>query len=298
MTAILDLLSRLFALLPLRVALAVGRGCGRLAHVCSARRGEIRARIRESLGVSEAEARGIQRRVYANMGMNLVETLRLRFADVEELRSRIRFEGLERMPPAGQGCIALLAHTGNWEMQLVASCLHLPQRLNVVVKALKPESLNRWITGVRSRLGARIHDRRGSVRELIRVLRDGENLAFMLDQNAKRNWGIFVDFFGKPACTSDGLAQLAALTGAPILPVLCRRLEDHSLLVEVGEAIPGPTNRGEPEIHRVTAACTRVIEDFIRAHPDQWIWMHRRWRTQPSPAKPPESTLDDPPDAD
>ena len=112
-------------------------------------------------------------------------------------------------------------------------------------------------------------------------------MAFILDQNAKKNWGIFVDFFGKPACTSHGLAQMAALSGHKIFPVTCRRERDtRNLIVEIGEEIPGPTDRSEEEVHRVTQECTRYLERFIREHPEQWIWMHRRWKTKPDPEIP------------
>jgi KDO2-lipid IV(A) lauroyltransferase len=154
--------------------------------------------------------------------------------------------------------------------------------LHIVVKSLKPESLNRWITDTRSRWGTRVHDRRGSVRNLIEALKEGNPIGFIIDQNAKRNWGVFVDFFGRPACTTDGLAQLAAIGGKPIFPVFCRRDPvTRSLIAEIGEEIVGPSDRSPEEIERVTAECTRKLEDFIRKYPDQWIWMHRRWRTRP-----------------
>jgi KDO2-lipid IV(A) lauroyltransferase len=113
------------------------------------------------------------------------------------------------------------------------------------------------------------------------VVKKNEPLGFMLDQNMKKNWGVFVDFFGKPASTSDGLAQLSAMSGYHIHPILCRRdPQTRKLIAEVGEQIPGPKDRSDEEILRVTAECTHKIEEFIRSYPDQWIWMHRRWKTQ------------------
>jgi KDO2-lipid IV(A) lauroyltransferase len=279
LTLLLNILSRFFGSVPLPVALWIGRGIGRVAHVFSRRKREIRARIRESLDVDVAEARRIERGMYSNLGMTIAEFFRMERMSEEEMRSHVRFENLERLP-LDCGTIAIITHTGNFELQAAASRLYISRPLNVVVKSLRPESLNNWITRVRTHWGVRIHDRKGSFRELLKVIKRGENLAYILDQNAKRNWGVFVDFFGKPACTSDGLAQMAALSGNPIFPVFCRRLPDHHLLVTVGEEVPGPKDRSPEEIHRVTAACTKTVEDFIRKHPDQWIWMHRRWRTK------------------
>jgi KDO2-lipid IV(A) lauroyltransferase len=200
----------------------------------------------------------------------------------EEVTDLVRYENLERLPEEAKGILALVGHTGNWELMATSTAfLEHPVPLNIVVKPIKPESLNRWINNVRSQWGNSIHLRKGSSKNLIKLMKQGENLGFILDQNARRKWGIFVDFFGKPACTHHALAQLAALSGHRIFPVLCRRdLDTRKLIVSIGEEVPGPANRSEEEVHRVTQECTKRLEDFIRTYPDQWIWMHRRWNTK------------------
>ncbi|MDA3874653.1 MAG: lysophospholipid acyltransferase family protein [Kiritimatiellae bacterium] len=282
MTWVLNSLSWLLGHLPLRAVHAVGAGIGALAWFFNRRKAEIRNRIRECLGVDADEANRIQRAMYRNLGYTAVETLRIPHMGEAEVRSRIRYLGTEMLPEKGTGFFALVAHTGSWELMATATPLLGLGPLHVVVKTLKPSGLNTWLCKARTRWGNKIHDRRGASRELLKVLKTQEPMAFILDQNAKRNWGVFVDFFGKPACTTDGLAQLAAISGYPIFPVFCRRnREDRTLVVEVGEEIPGPADRSPEEIHRVTTACTAAIEDFVRENPEQWIWMHRRWRTQP-----------------
>jgi KDO2-lipid IV(A) lauroyltransferase len=282
LTWLLNSLSWIFGQLPLRAAHALGAGIGFKAWLFSRRKAEIRGRIMDCLGVDAGEANQIMRRMYRNLGYTVSEFLRMPHMSESEVLRQLVFHNQERLPKKGTGYIALVAHTGNWELPAAAASRYGLDSLHMVVKSLKPVSLNQWVCKVRSRWGTHIHDRRGSSRDLLKVVKAHEPLVFVLDQNMKRNWGIFVDFFGKPACTTDGLAQLAAISGYPIYPVFCRRKwEDRTLVVEVGEEISGPKDRSPEEIHRVTAACTKAIEAFVRKHPEQWIWMHRRWRTQP-----------------
>lgn len=281
MTFFLNSLSWILGRLPLRGALALGRGFGIFMALLGRRRREVIERISDCLGVEKPEACKIRKRMYQNLGMTAVEFLRQPHMREEEVKQHIQFRGLEHVPPEGTPALALVAHTGNWELLAAASPLFYPNPLHVVVKALKPESLNTWITACRSRWGTEIHDRRGSARDLIKILNRGDILAFILDQNAKRNWGVFVNFFGKPACTSDGLSQLAAMKSLPTYPVFCRRLPDYSLEVSISPPLPPPADRSPEAIKAHTQKCTLEIERFIRQYPEQWIWMHRRWKTKP-----------------
>ena len=281
MSLICRILSRLFSLLPLPAARWLGRGFGRLLGGFSSRKREIQQRISACLECPPREARRIYWRMYACLGMTVVEFLRLPHMADEELRDQLTFADPGRIPPHDTQFLLLVAHTGNWEWLAAATPLLTGFPLHVVVKELRPPSLNAWVLQARGRWGSRFIDRRGSAKTLLRILKSGDPIGFVLDQNAKQNWGVFVDFFGQPACTSDGLAQLAALSGLPTLPVFCARQPDHRLQIEIGEWIPPPPDRSEAAILAHTQACTQCIEEFIRRHPDQWIWMHRRWRTQP-----------------
>lgn len=282
MKQFLNALSLILSWLPLGAVRKLGACLGRLLGLFSRRKLEIRDRIAHCLAVDPAEAKRIMWRMYANLGITLLETLRLPHTREEELLREIQYIGFEKLNACHHAYIAAVAHTGNWEWMAAATTPKLGAELNIVVKALKPQSLNEWITACRSKYGTRVHDRRGSSRSLIQVLKQGKPLGFMVDQNAKRNWGIFVDFFGTPACTTDGLAHLAAISNKPVFPVFCRRNPGtYSLVVEIGEEISYPRDRSAEEIERVTRAVTRALEDFIRRYPDQWIWMHRRWRTRP-----------------
>jgi KDO2-lipid IV(A) lauroyltransferase len=282
LTWLLNSLSWVLGKLPLRGAQNAGAGIGWLAYVFSRRRAEVDARITDCLGVSAKEARDIQKRMYRNLGYTVAEVLRMPYMSEQEVNDLIRYEGEERLPEGRSGFIAVVGHTGNWELMAAATAfLDPPVHLNLLVKPIKPEVLNAWINRTRSIWGNTILDRRKASSKVFRLLKRGENLAFVLDQNARRHWGIFVEFFGKPACTYVAMGQLAARSGSRIFPVLCRRdPETRKLIVTVGEEVPPPEDRSDEEIRRVTEECTQRLEAFIRAYPDQWIWMHRRWKTR------------------
>ena len=268
-----------------------GRVLGSLVYATSwNRRKEVLARIQRCLGVDRSEARRILRKTYSQLGMTVMELLRTPHLREAEIRERMEFQGLEHLPEEG-GWIGVCAHTSNWEMMGIVFPRLVGKPLAVVVKALKPHSFNNWMTQTREQWGVQVLDRRSSARESIKLLRKGSGLAFVLDQNTQRDRGVFVDFFGTPACTSDGLAQLASLTGVPIIPMLGRRQKDQTLIAEFQKPIEGPRDRSAEEIHRVTQDCTASIEAFIRNYPDQWIWMHRRWRTRPEGEPPATSPM-------
>ncbi len=282
MTLLLKSLSWLLGHLPLKWVRVLGAGLGRLLGLVARRRSEVLTRIQECLDVPESEAKDIFKRMYRNLGVTAFETLRIPYMTDKERDRIITFTGMDKMKAEKGSFLAAVGHTGNWELCAAATTPEMGRTLNIVVKSLKPESLNHWITTARSHWGTQVHDRRGSVRDLLRILKSNDPIGFIIDQNAKRNWGIFVDFFGKPACTTDGLAQLAAISKCPVFPVFSRRIpQDGSLLVEIGDPIPPPKDRSDEAIRELTQDVTKRLEAFIRQYPDQWIWMHRRWRTQP-----------------
>jgi KDO2-lipid IV(A) lauroyltransferase len=113
---------------------------------------------------------------------------------------------------------------------------------------------------------------------VLQALRQGRMVGILLDQNAARSEGVFVPFFGVPASTSKGLALIALRTRAPVVPVFIRRLGAGRHRVEVGAALPPPA---DDDVVAYTAAFNRAIEAAIRQAPEQWFWMHNRWRTRP-----------------
>jgi KDO2-lipid IV(A) lauroyltransferase len=203
---------------------------------------------------------------------------------VEHTLARIRIDGLDhlRSAMASHGhALVLTAHLGNWELLSLAHRL-TGQRLAIVVRPLDSPWLNGLADLLRRKSGVEVVDKEGAVRPVLRALHDGRMVAILLDQNAARREGVFVPFFGHPASTSKGLALLARRAGSPVVPIFIRREETGGHRVQVLPALAPPT-ASDPEeaVTELTARCAAVIEAAIREAPDQWLWIHNRWRTRP-----------------
>ena len=296
MKLIFRIICAFFSWLPLRAALAFGRGLGWIygSLIRYHRRDAISALTFAFPEKSTSEILGIVRRMYANLGMNLAETLRLGKVTDEFLRQSIEIEGEELARVALQknkGAIVLTAHFGNWDL-LATIVPRLGYPLTVISKNIKNKGVNEFWMGLRRRFGVKFVPAHNSYRTCLTALRKRELVGFILDQNMINTEGIFVDFFGKPACTTPGLAYMSAQSGAPVLPVFMIRRENGRHLVKVLPPLDPPPDREPETIRSFTRDCTKVIENMIRLYPDQWIWLHRRWKTKPGPedAEPQTST--------
>ena len=274
------------SLLPAPAALAVGRGLGWLLGSALRYR---RAEIFDTLGrcfpeKTEQERRIVTDRMFANLGMTLAEILRLRRIREESVRQTITWEGSEQFHAAwarGKGVLVLAAHMGNWELMCtVAPCCGV-RPFTLVAKTIRDAGVNEFIAQTRGRFGGKTLPAHNSYRACLTALRHNEVLAFVLDQNMTYPEGIFVEFFGQPANTTPGLALLSAQSGAPVVPIFgIRRGGAQHQWITLPPIEPPPDRKPET-IRSFTQFYTRVIEDVVRAHPDQWLWLHRRWKTKP-----------------
>ncbi|HEU4440297.1 MAG TPA: lysophospholipid acyltransferase family protein [Methylomirabilota bacterium] len=276
----------LLAYLPAPVDLAVGRRIGDLLWwLLPGRRRVALDNLRRGLGqeLPPAALHRLGRRSFQHFGMNLVEGCRYFLRPTEVMLSRVRVEGGEQLKTAaaeGRGVLILTAHYGNWELLGAAHGLvGLP--LSIVIRPLDHPVLDVLAARFRRRSGAELIVKRQAVREVIGALRRGRMVGVLLDQNATRAEGVFVPFFGVLASTSKGLALLALRTGAPVVPVFLRREADGGHCMEVGPPVPPPANA---DVVAYTAAFNQAIEAAIRRAPEQWLWMHARWRTRPREA--------------
>ncbi|MEI6564221.1 MAG: lysophospholipid acyltransferase family protein [bacterium] len=276
-------LTKLFAALSLPGALALGRILGWIyGSIIRHRRTEAMASLRQSFPEkSEEERRLILNTMYLNLGMNLAEEFRLSSVTPTYLDNNILWEGeaySHGVLAAGKGLLVLSAHLGNWDLL----CTFAP-RFNfpttVITKDIKNNAINAWWMNARSRFGLKFVPAHNSYRQCLTALRKNEIVAFVLDQNMIDTEGVFVDFFGKKACTSPGLAYMSAQSGAAVVPVFMIRLDNGRHLIKALPAIPPPPDRKPETIHAYTQLYTKVIEDVIRQYPDQWLWVHRRWKT-------------------
>ena len=296
MKFLLRLLAYIMALPPLTVALWVGRGWGFfIGNVLRIRRREILRNLAWALPEkSDRERHQIANAMYRHFGMTVIEILRMAQKPPTDILQRINGDAWHPILPKsmtpGKGAIAICAHVGNWEM-LAAGTSQMGRPLGITVKDLKPPALDAFITDVRERHGTHIFRRKGSMRSAIRHIRQGGVLGFMMDQNTKRNDGVFVNFFGRPACTTTGLAQFAYLTGAPATFVLLIREPRGNHRMVCGNVIPPPPDLSDASVEAYTQTALDGLEKVIRQYPEQWIWMHRRWRTQPLPKPQPPSGM-------
>lgn len=275
------------AQLPSGMGLAVGRRVGDVLWWLLPRRRRLTLdNLARSFGreVPPGELRRLGRRSFQHVGMNLIELSRYFLRPTDVMLSRVRVEGGEHFRTAaaqGRGVLILTAHYGNWELLAAAHGLTgLP--LSIVTRPLDHPLLDDLAARFRRRSGAELIIKRQAVREVLQALRRQRMVGILLDQNATRPEGVFVPFFGVPASTSKGLAVLALRTGAPVVPVFLRRDPDgRGHCMEVGAPIPPPP---DGNVATYTATFNQVLEATIRRAPEQWLWMHARWRTQPKEA--------------
>jgi len=199
------------------------------------------------------------------------------------LHQWVTIKGLDHYTEAcrkGKGVLLFSAHFGNWEIGNAALAI-LTKPFIFVYRRLDSLFLEEAITYVRSSCGNTSLDKQNAMRPMIRALKKGTTINLLIDQNVAVYDGVFVDFFGRPACTTSGLALLAMHTGAPVLPVFTTRMPDGQYLLEIGAEVPvSRSGDRDADVLNNTQTYTKIIEDHIRRYPEQWFWVHQRWKTK------------------
>ncbi|UCE86287.1 MAG: lysophospholipid acyltransferase family protein [Deltaproteobacteria bacterium] len=279
--------------MPHRSGLAMAAGLGRaFARVPGTRRRVALENLRVVFPTwSERRRRQLLRASYAHLGQTVYECFDLDRITREDVRRRVSFEGLEHLDEARKhskpgGVILLTAHFGSFELMAVACGLSgFP--VTLVHRTFTNAHTDRMVTAWRERAGVEVLRRKSAARAALRALRKGRLLALPLDQNARRREGIFVPFFGRTASTRDAPARLAMRFECPVVPVFMYRLEDgEHHVVRIGREIEiePPGDEAEAAVRRNVCRMNRTIESAILEAPEQWLWIHRRWKTQPRPA--------------
>ena len=273
--------------LPPGVGRAFGAGLGRAAYwLLPGRRRVALDNLALVFGdtLSPAARATVARESFQHLGITAVECCRLFFGPAERLLGRVRARGAEHIGQAmarGRGVFFLTAHFGNWEL-LAATHGLAGFGLSVVVRPLDNPYLDALIAQARQRSGLRAISKREAVQGVRAALARGESIGILLDQDAGRE-GVFVPFLGHAASTSRSLAVLALKTRAPVVPAFIHRLHDggHELVVEpeIPLVITGDLDH---DIVVNTARFTEAIERQVRTHPEQWFWVHRRWKSRPA----------------
>ena len=278
-----------FAALPRALALRVGAWMGELFYLFDVRDRRIAL---FNLGIafpeySRAQRRRTLRASCRNLGRVAAEFCHLPQLQATTLPEVVTFAdraAWDRAIAAAdqKGAIIATAHFGNWELLAYVHGL-LGHPVTLVHRPMHNPVFDKAITAVRAGAGTRSIKKKAAAKEALRALKQHSILVIPSDQNQTHSFGVFVDFFGKPACTTPGAARLAMLTKSPVFPVfLVREGESGRHRIEIlPEVEMVSTGDRDADIRTNTQRCSDVIEAMIRRYPEQWIWFHKRWKTRP-----------------
>jgi len=225
----------------------------------------------------------IAKGVYRNLAITAAEFFDLPSITKENLHEWVELEGLEHFEAGiaqGKGLLTIIAHFGNWELMPVTGPLFLKSSY-IVYRPLDSPVLDNIVEHVRTINGNVMVPKGGSGKRIMTLLKENQCIGILSDQNVSAREGVFVDFFGRPACTGAGLAVLALRSGAPVLPMFMARQKSGKYkfilkpLVEISR-----TGDYEADLLENTQRFTKVVEEVVREYPDQWFWIHQRWKTK------------------
>ena len=283
---------KILGLMPRRLSRAFGIGLGRVVYLLHVRLRRVGMR---NLALAfpdktEAERAVILRGVFTSLGRQLAELCQFPKYTPENVEQVVVYDGLENYERAyarGKGVLFLTAHFGAWELSAFAHSLH-GHWLHVVMRPMDNEYLDRLIQSYRTMHGNKTVGKDDFVRGLLAAMKAGEVVGILMDTNMTPPQGVFVDFFGIPACTASGLARIALRTDAAVVPGFTiwdetlgkyrLRFDPAVELVRTGDL--------EADIVANTQKFTQVIEAYVRKYPEQWLWVHRRWKTRPEGENP------------
>ena len=282
---ILKAMSSLVLFLPARWVLPTGSLLGGIAYLVLSRE---RKNAIENLNIAfshEKSARDIKRvcrESFQNLGINLIELLRFPKLDRENIDKLVTIKGEDRIDTAienGKGAIMLTAHLGNWEL-LAAYAALKGYPINVVARNIYYEGYNDMLVRLRESKGMKVIYRE-DVKRMFHSLKNNELLGILADQDTDKVDGVFVKFFNELAYTPTGPVALSIRSGAPLIPCfIIRGNGRHTIFVE--EPLPIlRTGDKDKDLLVNTERYTKVIEEWVRRYPSQWVWLHQRWKTKP-----------------
>jgi Kdo2-lipid IVA lauroyltransferase/acyltransferase len=274
-------------MLPRSASVSLGRCFGRLGYLLL---GELRRTGRRNLDIafpelSRAEKDQIVRGCFDSLGRMLGEFTHFHKITRDQLCKFVHCEGLEHLEAAqtnGRPIIYYTAHLGLWELTSfwLGACWH---PFSFMVRRLDNELIEEMIDKVRRRFGNQTLDKTAVSRQALRLLNQGGTLGMLPDVNMLAREGVFVDFFGTPASTTSMMAKLALRTNATVIPIYAPwddQRKKFLLHIEPPLTIDR-TGDETKDVHDLTAAVMASVEKFVRRYPEQWLWIHRRWKTRP-----------------
>ena len=288
---LLEIFVKFLCLLPPRTALWIGNRAGDIFMVFCPSKGRL---VRDNLSQCTSPlppgkcAKDFSRSVFRHFGRVGVEFARLAVLSDDQVRELFEdgwtgFEHVMAQLESGKGAIIFSGHIGNWELVMRRIRIDSPVSVNTLIRPIKAATIHHFVLNHRLGFGGgpSILADKGA-KSILRALGRGEIVNIAIDQCAGKDDGAFVPFFDRPALTYTSLARLSYTLGIPVLPVLSFRREDgiHHSARFFPPIEPFRNLSKEESVLRQTALCTSFLESAIRSHPEQWIWMHRRWKTR------------------
>lgn len=285
--AVVWTLVKLLGVLPRRWARALGASVGAAAYRLLGRLRKVGLTNLELAfpEKTDAERERILRSLYRNLGWLLAEFCQMQRYTPEKTQGFLRYEGLEHYLAArdrGKGVLIVTGHLGAWELSSYFHSL-MGHPMSMVIRRLDNARVDRLVNGIRCLYGNRVLHKDDFARGLLGAMRQGETVGILMDTNMTPPQGAFVPFFGHLACTASGMARVALKTGATVLPgFMVWEESEQKYALRFGEAIEViATGDDERDVLENTARFTAVIENWVRKYPEQWLWVHRRWKTRP-----------------
>lgn len=281
----LFILSLPIALLPLGWALKAGEKLGLLLfYIWKSRRKiaiENLSMVVSSgaLQISEPVVKLIKDN-FRNLGKSSVEVIKIYYGLGQKIFGSVSIEGIDNMERAkskGKGMLFLTGHCGNWELVAMVASLKLSE-LAVVARPLDNPYLNKIIERARGKYGNRVISKKGALKSIIRILRSNGCVGILMDQAVTRNEGFITEFLGRGAWTSKVPATIARKTGAAVLPAFIHRTGRGHVIKVYPEIDLSRSEDSETAIREDTIRFSGFVEDYIREHPEEWLWIHRRWK--------------------
>jgi len=287
--AVLRAVLMVVGMFPYGMAPQVGRWLGRIVQALdrSHRRVTIK-NLERSRGVCPSDAiPEFVDRIYDNLGLLAVELMMMPklFDRLDDLVRLERFHVVDEVRRRGKGMITVIGHLGNWELIGLAVCA-AGHPLHSLARPIENPWVDRFLTAFRTQTGQRIISKYRALGEMIRVLQKNEILIIQVDQDA-RSHGVYVDFFGRPASTHRSPALLSLKYGTPIVVANIYREGGRHTCVLSDPILPDAYRSQPDPVRALTQAFTAKFEECVRARPEQWFWVHDRWKTA---EKKPEGT--------
>ncbi len=276
-------------IIPRNWAMYLGSAIGELLYRILKKRRQIalnNLQIAFGDDIKETRRHEICKASFINFSKTIIEFMRFPKLDAENIWREVKVHGREHLNSTlaeGKGAIVFLPHFGNWELLSLIYGALIPNRAKAIAFPLKNTRLNAYIWRNRELLSLELIPRKNAIRSTLRALKNNDAVGFFSDQNAG-DQGVFIDFFGKPASTARGPVTLALKTDTPILFSLDIRQPDDRHHVHISPPIHlEPSDDFERDVELYTTLLMKQLEEYIKRYPEQWLWIHNRWKTQPNP---------------